>query len=137
MNVIRKVGGIVLSRDETRMLVVRKKGRSTFIMPGGRPEGTETEYETLRRELLEETSLTVVRAEYFGRYTEPAAFEPDSELQMSVYRAEVTGELRVDNEIVESLWLDYRADLAGVDLGSTITNHIIPMLMSGGSNAAK
>jgi 8-oxo-dGTP diphosphatase len=49
---IHKVGLAVVSGD--RLLVVRKRGTGTFILPGGKPEGSEGDLATLAREVDEE-----------------------------------------------------------------------------------
>ena len=52
MKKIDKVGGIILRGKE--LLVVKKRtkdNREEYIIPGGKREGNETDFETLKREL--------------------------------------------------------------------------------------
>lgn len=127
MKKILKVGAIIQDIDQTKILVVRKSGKATYIIPGGKPERGETDIEALQRELCEEISVKVTSHTFFGEYIEPAEFE-DAELTMRVYEVTVSGSIKVDNEIVDAIWVDctYAAD--GLSLGSTLRNHVIPEL---------
>jgi 8-oxo-dGTP pyrophosphatase MutT (NUDIX family) len=55
---VHKAGGIII-RDR-KLLISRSKGKELFINPGGKVEGSETLKETLVRELMEESQITVV-----------------------------------------------------------------------------
>jgi 8-oxo-dGTP pyrophosphatase MutT (NUDIX family) len=52
-------------RDRS-LLVVKEANGHLYIVPGGRVERGETTLETLRREVLEETGWTLLRAEPLG-----------------------------------------------------------------------
>ena len=63
-------------RDEAgRMLLVRKRGTSTFMKPGGKRDSGEDDLTTLARELDEELGCRLVAAELLGHYAAPAANE--------------------------------------------------------------
>lgn len=126
---IVKIGAII-QRSDGRLLVVRKAvpGRTTYIIPGGRPEPGETESETLHRELEEELGVRIVRAERFAEYDEPAEFE-DRGLHMVVYDVIVKGVPKPQSEILELAWVDSRFRDDGYELGSTLANHVIPALV--------
>jgi 8-oxo-dGTP diphosphatase len=126
--IISKIGAVIFSEQRNQIAVVRKKGKSVFIIPGGTTEEGETEIETLKRELYEELCLDLEEAVLFGKYVEPAEFE-DAELHMSVYLTKTVGNPLVDNEIVELAWVDASYVEAGFSLGSTLTNHVIPELI--------
>ena len=52
------VGGIVL--DDKNLLVVRKKNtREECILPGGKRIDNEDDFDTLKREFLEELNVTI------------------------------------------------------------------------------
>jgi 8-oxo-dGTP diphosphatase len=124
---IRKIGAIIQNDDRTKILVVKKAGKGTYIIPGGKPDPGETDIDTLHRELREELSVTVTSQKFFGEYVEPAEFE-DAQLTMRVYEVTVAGRIRVDNEITNAIWVDHSYAAEGVSLGSTLRNHVIPQL---------
>ena len=94
-----KIGWIILK--DKRLLVVQKKtkdNRSEFIFPGGKREGSESDLETLARELNEELQVELVSAEPFGGFDDIAIFE-NVPIHIEAYIANVTGEPRCDSEI--------------------------------------
>lgn len=130
--IIDKVGAIILN-DRGQMLVVRKNvpGRHTFIIPGGRREAGESDEETCRRELREELGVEVVDLAYFGAYEEPSEFE-DALLKATIYRVEVVGDPAPQSEIVETAWVHGGSAAEGIEMGSVITNHVLPRLVDEG-----
>ena len=62
---IDKVGGIIL--NDKKILVQRKRNnRIECIIPGGKRENNETDFETLKRELYEELSVELISTEFIG-----------------------------------------------------------------------
>jgi 8-oxo-dGTP diphosphatase len=127
---IYKVGAIILNK-RSELLVTRKavQGRHTFIIPGGRREGDESDGETCIRELREELGVEVQSLTYFDTYREMAEFE-GIPLVMPVFRAEIAGNPKPMSEILEVAWIKttYRED--GFEVGSTLANGVIPALIS-------
>ncbi len=129
MKTIKKIGGIIV--NDKKMLVVRKKGTSVYIMPGGGPEGDETHQETLERELDEELNLFPSNFKYFGNFQEKAMFE-DADVDMCVYFVDVKGDMKPDSEIVELKWIDSDYKNQDIKLGSVIEKHTLPVLIKRG-----
>lgn len=129
---IYKVGAIILN-DEKQILVVRKifKDRTEFIIPGGRQEKGETDEQTLVRELKEELGVSVDAFSFFGKFNEQAIFE-DVPLVMSVYRVEIEGQPSPQSEIKEYVWVGRNYEQEGYLLGSVLSKHVIPSLVSKG-----
>ena len=94
-------------RDELgRMLVVRKRGTTIFMKPGGKREPGEDDVATLARELHEELGCRLVDAVLLGRFEAPAANEPGHTVRAATYLATVEGEIGVRAEIEELAWID-------------------------------
>jgi len=127
-----KIGAIIQDPDRN-LLVVKKNvpGRNTYIIPGGRPEGSETQMETLERELQEELGVKVTKASFFGTYEERSEFE-DVPLVMTVFDVEIEGHPTPQSEIIDLLWIDRQYKEHGISIGSTLANHVVPKLIESG-----
>src|SRR5262249_56055301 len=70
-----------------RVLLVRKRGTTTFMQAGGKIEPDETPYDALARELEEELGLRLDPKvpEYLGAFTAVAANEPDRMVDAEVF----------------------------------------------------
>lgn len=127
---IHKIGAAIL-RDE-RLLVVRKRlTPEVFIIPGGKPEGTETHEETLKRELDEELGVTVTSASYIGSFEDVAEFE-ERPIRMDVYYTEIGGEPEPRQEIAEVRWIDREYRSSGVRIGSVLESFVVPAMTDRG-----
>jgi 8-oxo-dGTP pyrophosphatase MutT (NUDIX family) len=136
---IRKVGAAILSENGQRLLVVRKRGRDVFILPGGQPESGESLDQTLLRELREELGTGVTEMRHLMTVADVAAFE-NVPLQMEVFSVVLDGEPHPASEIVELAFVpaDWRS--SGLRLASGVTDHVLPRLFpeaaSGGGSTA-
>lgn len=124
---IDKVGGVILK--DKKILVQRKNNnREECIIPGGKREGNETDFETLKRELQEELSVELVKAEYIGTYQDIAVFS-GKPLQVITYIATIKGEIKCNNEIKEAIWIDRNYKEQEIKVGSILGEHVIPELI--------
>lgn len=74
-----RISAAVIVDAEGRILVVRKRGTTAFMQPGGKIDPGETALAAVRRELVEEIGVTVAAEDILplGRFVAPAANEPD------------------------------------------------------------
>lgn len=130
MKMIDKIGGIILK--DKKLLVVKKTtkdNRQEFIIPGGKREGSETDFETLKRELQEELQVELICANTFGGFDDIAVFE-NIPIHIEVYYAEISGEPVCDSEIKEAVWIDRNYKEKGILLGSVLEKYVIPQLIT-------
>jgi 8-oxo-dGTP pyrophosphatase MutT (NUDIX family) len=93
--------------DDDRILCARPRGKDIFYIPGGKREGTESDLQTLEREIAEELTVTLEPATvtHIGTYQ---AGQPDGiVVRMSCYAGEYTGTLAASSEIDELAWFCY------------------------------
>jgi 8-oxo-dGTP diphosphatase len=129
----------VLVDPAGRVLLVRKRGTTVWMQPGGKIEPGEHPAQTLVRELGEEIGLTLETTdlEYWGRFHADAANEADHVVDAEVYFATVTTPISVAAEIEELLWvwLDDDLEALGLPLAPLSAVHLFPMLAA--RNAAQ
>lgn len=127
---IDKVGGIII--NDKKILVQRKNNdREECIIPGGKREGNETDFETLKRELKEELNVELMEAEFIGGYDDIAVFS-NKPIHVQTYLVKISGEIKVQNEIKEALWIDKDYKSKGIKVGSILGKYIIPKLVEEG-----
>ncbi len=125
--VVEIVAGVV--RDpEGRVLTVRKRGTTAFMLPGGKREPGEGDLETLSRELFEELGCALATADHIGTFDAPAANEPDTRVYGAIYLARVEGVISARAEIEELLWLD-PANPPPVRLAPLLERHVLPRIV--------
>jgi len=98
---VRKAIGAAIIR-KGRLLLVRK--RQTWILPGGKPKGGESDIRCLIREGKEELpGLRLRNFRYFGTFVGTTPHIGD-ELRAEVYLAEADGEVCPSAEINAAEW---------------------------------
>ncbi|MEU0495932.1 NUDIX domain-containing protein [Mycobacterium sp. NPDC006124] len=110
MKVIRIVAAVVLD-GRNHVLVVRKRGTSAFMQPGGKIEPGERPLEALVREVREElgTGVDESSARSLGRFTAAAANEPGYVVDADLFFVDLVGVPRAAAEIDEMRWVDPRS----------------------------
>lgn len=122
---IHKIG-LAAERDG-RLLVARKRGTDTFILPGGKPEGDENDLETLSREIREELDCGIANPYLRGVFTDVAAGATEAVVVVRLYSADLTGEPRPCSEIEELAWVCLKKPQ--LKLAPSIENGILPYLL--------
>lgn len=123
MTVIRIVAAVLLD-ESGRLLVVRKRGTTAFMQPGGKFEPGESAVEALRREVREELGVSVVEVRELGHHDAAAANEPGHRVAADLFFVRVDGEPQIAAEIEEMRWIDPAApgdiELAPLTAGAVL-----------------
>ncbi len=127
MRTILKVGLAVIS--EGRILLVRKRGGNHLILPGGKPEGTEEDIETLEREICEELGCCIERESlsYSGCFSDRAAGLDETLVSVRLYVGVLTGTPQPRAEIEALDWHPIQ-DWDNPLLAPSLRNSILPSL---------
>lgn len=127
-----RVCAVVFRDTRGRVLSVRKRGTSRFMLQGGKPEPEETPRETAAREVREEigalidaTSLTPL-----ATFLAPAANEAGRDVEGTIFTCEEPINPQPAAEIEEIAWVDPRNPAeAGVDLAPLLETKVFPALV--------
>ena len=100
-NMRTAIGAII---DNGKILLVRK--RQTWILPGGKPESSESDIECLCREISEELpDIKLDNIRYYGEFEGITPHKNDT-LRTRVYFADIGGNLcKAGAEISEYSWI--------------------------------
>ena len=104
---IRVVAALI--RDEAgRVLLVRKRGTTAFMQPGGKRDPGEDDVAALAREIAEELGCRMVRdsIQPLGEFNAVAANEPGWRVHACLYGIDVTGDIVPNREIDAMIWID-------------------------------
>jgi 8-oxo-dGTP diphosphatase len=118
-----------LIRDEAgRVLLVRKRGTSAFMQPGGKRDAGEDDASALMREISEELGCHGVRdsIQPLGEFDAVSANEPGFNVRAALYGIAVTGEIAPQAEIDAMLWIDPSAP-PDIPLAPLTRDHVLPL----------
>ncbi|MCD9873702.1 NUDIX hydrolase [Streptomyces guryensis] len=96
--------------EDGRVLCARPRGKDVFYVPGGKREGSESDLETLLREIKEELTVLIdpSTAVHVGTYEAEVPGAPTGTVvRMSCYTADYEGRLSASSEIEETAWFSY------------------------------
>lgn len=130
MREVRKVGLALV--EGGRILLVRKRGSKTYILPGGKPEAGEDDVRALVRELDEELGCEIDLSSviFLGSFSDRIADEDNATVTVRLYSARLIGTPSPHAEIEEMMWV--RPSHDDLPLAPSLTNKIIPYLISKG-----
>lgn len=123
-----RIAAAVVVDGEGRTLVVRKRGTAAFMQPGGKLALGETSMGALEREIAEELGcgLEPASCRTLGRFSAPAANEPGWTVEAELFSARLLGEIRLDSEIEEAIWID-PDDEPELELAPLTRRHALPL----------
>lgn len=139
---------VIQHPSEPALLMVRKRGTTSFMLPGGKPEPGETAQDTVVREIREELGLHLDESQLFflGTFTAPAANEAQHTVTGHVFVCEtVPADLNVDapqclHEIEEIEWFSYEQlppDTDARQFAPLTRTRVIPALMQRSGSACE
>lgn len=100
-----------LELRDGKLLMTLTKGKHTWYNAGGKREGTETDTETLVREVQEELGVTLhpESLTYYGTFEAPAHDQPaDTYVRLTCYTGQYDGTPTAQGEIERVAFLSYR-----------------------------
>ena len=123
-----KIVAALICDDAGRVLLVRKRGTTAFMQPGGKRDPGEDDTAALSREIAEELGCGVIRASIrpLGEFDAIAANEPGWRVQASLYGIDVIGEIAPSREIDETIWSDPAAP-PDIPLAPLTREHVLPL----------
>ncbi len=125
------IAAVCIFDDVGRLLTVRKKNTSMFMLPGGKAEPGETMAQTAARELQEEVGIVVEPADLvpLSRWLGAAANESDTDIDVELFTANTTQSPVKAAEIDELAWMDPSEVGSRTDVAPLLTEHVIPNIL--------
>lgn len=124
------VVSVTLRNASGDLLIVRKRGTSVFMLPGGKVEPGESHVDAAVREVAEEVGLALDpgTVTLLGRWSADTANEPGLVITSDVFSAPHQGEPTASGEIEEIRWLRL-GESTDLPLAPLLTEHVIPALV--------
>ena len=118
-----------LIRDcDGRVLLVRKRGTTAFMQPGGKRDPGENDIAALSREIDEELGCRVVAnsVQALGTFDCSAANEPGFQVRAAVYAVDVEGAVAARAEIEQIVWVDPHQP-PDLQFAPLTRDHVLPL----------
>ena len=127
-----KIVAALIRDDAGRVLLVRKRGTTAFMQPGGKRDPGEDDITALAREIDEELGCRLVRDSIrpLGEFDAVAANEPGWRVHACLYGVDVTGDIAPSQEIDQTIWIDPAAP-PDIPLAPLTRDHVLPLASIG------
>ncbi len=126
MKIHHKIGAVIIRNK--KLLMCRKEGEPHFILPGGRPKGSETPEQALARELNEELGAKLILSNYWKTWEAVHFKDKDTLVRMDIYFVDFDGQPKAQGEIAELKWITSDYKKQGIKVASINEDHTIPEL---------
>lgn len=123
-----RIAAAVIVDAKGMILLVRKRGTSAFMQPGGKIEPGESPRAALVRELHEELGLSFEPAalRHLGAFSAKAANEPGATVMADLFEIAAAGTPKAAAEIEELTWID-PARGGGIALAPLTRDIVLPL----------
>lgn len=103
-----RIAAALIVRADGHVLLVRKRGTTTYIQPGGKIAADESAKDALLRELAEELGMRPDPSDlaYLGTCEDNAVHEPGWRVRAEVFSAPYPSHVVPAAEIAEARWVD-------------------------------
>ena len=121
------IAAALLLNAQGQTLLVRKRGTTAFMQPGGKIEAHEVPVHALARELEEELGLQIdpAQAIFLNSLSAPAANEPGFIVHAEIFQLTIDSDVCPAAEIEEVIWVDPATDPA-LELAPLTRDLILP-----------
>lgn len=119
---LRKIAAVII--EDRKFVVVRDKGSNIYKMPGGKIDGKESDFECLKRELMEELKIIPLNSDFI--LTSIGKTASGQEIRIDFHLVKYKGRIKPSSEVEEFLLIDSK--FSG-NLIKNVREELIPKLL--------